>query len=94
MTRNVPWYVMTLAAFLIGACFDGSGIKADDTLNNRNFKPHPALGSLVEWFATRSNDPQVRTAAARAQRLYSAWQASHAPQAQQLSLFADQGAGA
>ncbi|NNE34717.1 MAG: hypothetical protein HKN13_05750 [Rhodothermales bacterium] len=79
------------AAFLIGACYDGSGIKADDTLNNPHFKPHPALGALVEWFATRSNDPQVRAAAARAQRLYSTWQASHAPQAQQLSLFADEG---
>jgi len=79
------------AAFLIGACYDGSGIKADDTLNNPNFKPHPALGSLIEWFATRANDPRVRTAAARAQRIYSAWQVSHAPQAQQLALFADIG---
>jgi adenine-specific DNA methylase len=82
------------AAFLIGACYDGSGIKADDTLNNHNFKPHPALGSLVEWFATRSNDPRVRTAAARAQRLYATWQASHQPQVQQLLPFAEQGADA
>jgi putative DNA methylase len=78
------------AAFLIGACFDRSGIKADDTLNNPNFKPHPALPSLIEWFATKSNDAQVRTAAARAQRLYATWQASHKPQAEQLSLFQDE----
>lgn len=80
------------AAFLIGACYDGSGIKADDTLTNPSFKPHPALGSLLEWFATRSDDPRARTAAARAQRLYATWQASHTPQTRQLSLFADLGA--
>ncbi|MBI2571914.1 MAG: DUF1156 domain-containing protein [Candidatus Schekmanbacteria bacterium] len=82
------------AAFLIGACYDGSGIKADDTLSNPNFKLHPALGSLVEWFATRSNDAQVRTAAARAQRLYASWQTRNRQQAHQLSLFADLGADA
>lgn len=79
------------ATFLVGACYDGSGIKADDTLNNSAFKPHPALGSLLEWFATRSHDPKQRTAAGRAQRLYSAWQASHRPQAAQLALFEEGG---
>ena len=29
------------AVFLIGACFEGSGINASETLNNPNFKPHP-----------------------------------------------------
>jgi putative DNA methylase len=38
------------AAFLIGACFENSGINATDTLANDNFKPHPALGALLEWF--------------------------------------------
>ena len=34
--------------FLIGACFEGSGINASDTLNNPNFRPHPALGALLD----------------------------------------------
>jgi putative DNA methylase len=79
------------AAFLIGACFDGSGIKAEDTLSNANFKPHPALGSLLEWFSTHSTDPTVRVAAGRADRLYRSWQARNRSTVQQLALFADDG---
>lgn len=79
------------AAFLIGACFDGSGIKAEDTLSNTNFKPHPALGSLLEWFSTHSTDPTVRVAAGRADRLYRSWQARNRSTVQQLALFADDG---
>ena len=79
------------AAFLIGACFGGSGIKAEDTLSNQNFKPHPALGSLLEWFSTHSADPTVRVAAGRADRLYRSWQARNRAVVQQLSLFADDG---
>ena len=37
------------ALVLIGACFDGSGINASDTLKNENFKPHVALKPLLEW---------------------------------------------
>ena len=42
---------------LIGACFDGSGINASDTLKNENFKPHAALKSLLEWLASNGADP-------------------------------------
>jgi putative DNA methylase len=31
------------AMFLVGACFEGSGINVSDTLSNPNFRPHPAL---------------------------------------------------
>jgi hypothetical protein len=82
------------AAFLVGACLEGSGIKAEDTLSNANFKPHPALGALLEWFATRSTDAPTRLAAGRAQRLYASWQSRNRQQVQQLSLFADAGADA
>ena len=75
------------AAVLIGACFDGSGIKAEDTLSNPNFKPHPALGALLEWFSTHSKDPEVRIAAGRADRLYRSWQARNRAIVQQLALF-------
>ena len=38
------------AMFFVGACHEGSGINASETLNNPNFRPHPALGSLLQWF--------------------------------------------
>lgn len=31
------------ALVLIGACFEGSGINASETLKNENFKAHPLL---------------------------------------------------
>ena len=45
---------------LIGACVDGSGINASDTLKNENFKPHVALKPLLEWLQKNggSNHPQ------------------------------------
>jgi len=75
------------AAFFIGACIDGSGINASDTLNNDRFKPHPALGALLEWFAHRGATPEVRSGAARAHRLYRSWQENHRQQQQQMALF-------
>ena len=80
-------------AVLIGACVPGSGIRAEDTLQNPKFKPHPALGSLLEWYATRVKDPTVRTAAGRAVRIYKSWLARNQSQAEQLSMF-DGGGGA
>ena len=65
---------------LIGACFDGSGINASDTLKNENFKPHVALKPLLEWLSRNGPDQPTRNAASRAVSIYNAWQASHAPQ--------------
>lgn len=75
------------AAFMVGACMEGSGINARDTLNNQNFKPHPALGALLEWFATRSKQQPVRNAARMAQVLYKDWVAKHRDDMKQLELF-------
>ncbi|WP_309896347.1 hypothetical protein [Archangium sp.] len=81
------------AAFLIGACFENSGINANDTLSNERFKPHPALGSLLEWFATRGATSEIRNAASRAQTILRSWRSKHEKQHQQMTLFfADQGA--
>jgi hypothetical protein len=46
------------AMFFIGACHEGSGIHASDTLNNANFTPRPALGALLRWFRTHGGDSQ------------------------------------
>ena len=79
------------ALVLIGACFDGSGINAWDTLKNENFKPHVALKPLLEWFSRNGPDQPTRNAASRAVSIYNNWHASQAPQPAQGSLFDDDG---
>ena len=79
------------ALVLIGACFDGSGINASDTLKNENFKPHVALKPLLEWLHRNGPDQTIRNAASRAVSIYNAWHASQAPQPAQASLFDDDG---
>ncbi|MBR0946835.1 MULTISPECIES: DUF1156 domain-containing protein [Bradyrhizobium] len=64
------------ALVLIGACFEGSGINASDTLKNENFKPHIALKPLLEWFIRNGPDQPARNAASRAVSIYNTWQAS------------------
>lgn len=79
------------ALVLIGACFDGSGINASDTLKNDDFKPHVALKPLLEWLHRNGPDQTTRNAASRAVSIYNAWHASQAPQPAQGSLFDDDG---
>jgi adenine-specific DNA methylase len=79
------------ALVLIGACFDGSGINASDTLKNENFKPHVALKALLEWLHRNGPDQTTRNAASRAVSIHNAWHASQAPQPAQGSLFDDDG---
>ena len=75
------------ALVLIGACFDGSGINATDTLKNENFKPHAALKALLEWLSRRGATQQTRNAASRALTIFNSWAASHQQQVQQMALF-------
>lgn len=58
------------AALLIGACFEGSGIDVSKTLQNEQFKPHPALEGLLEWFGRHGTDVDARSAAQRALKLF------------------------
>ncbi len=80
------------AAFLIGACFDNSGINATETLANNNFKPHPALGALLDWFSSRGATTEIRNAAIRARNILQAWRSKNQPQVKQMSLFFEEGA--
>jgi putative DNA methylase len=75
------------ALVLIGACLDGSGINASDTLKNENFKPHIALKPLLEWFNRNGPDQPTRNAATRAVSIYNSWHSSQAHQPAQGSLF-------
>ena len=75
------------ALVLIGACFDGSGINASDTLKNENFRPHVALKPLLEWLHRNGPDQATRNAASRAVSIYNAWASSQAVKPTQGSLF-------
>ena len=78
------------ALVLLGACHEGSGIAAADTLKNDNFKPHPALKALLEWFAERGADAATKQAARRALAIYGQWAEAHKPQVQQMQMFLDE----
>ncbi len=75
------------ALVLIGACFDGSGINASDTLTNEHFKPHVALKPLLEWLHKNCPDLASRNAASRAVSIYSGWAAAQAIKPTQGTLF-------
>ena len=79
------------AAFLIGACFDDSGINATETLSNTNFKPHPALGALLDWFSSRGATTEIRNAAIRAHSILRGWKSKNQQKVQQMSLFFEDG---
>jgi putative DNA methylase len=75
------------ALVLIGACFDGSGINASDTMKNENFKPHVALKPLLEWLHENGPDQASRNAASRAVSIYNGWAATQAVKPTQGALF-------
>jgi len=76
------------AMFLIGACYENSGIRVHDTLNSQNFAPHPAIPDLLDWFIRHGGDPDMKQAAQLAKRLYSSWLSKNQPKVEeQLRLF-------
>jgi putative DNA methylase len=75
------------AAFLIGACCENSGINAADTLSNDHFKPHAALGSLLDWFVAHGANSEIRNAASRALTILRSWRAKHEAQVKKQEAF-------
>ena len=78
------------AAFLIGACFENSGINATETLDMGNFRPHPALGSLLDWFGSKGTTSEIRTAAVRGRAILDGWKSKTQQGDRQLSLFEEE----
>jgi putative DNA methylase len=82
--------------FLIGACFPGSGIRVDETLDNPNFEPHPALPDLLDWMSSRGGSREIQTAAGVARQLYAKWAGENKVRVeaarQQFDLFGEAGA--
>ena len=62
---------------LIGACVDGSGINASDTLKNENFATCRAQAA-AEWLQKNGPDQTTRNAASRAVSIFTTWQAGQA----------------
>lgn len=76
------------AMFLVGACFEDSGIRVHDTLNSPQFKPHPATADIIGWLTKHGGSAQIKTAARLAKQLYDKWLAANKPKVDvQRTLF-------
>lgn len=75
------------AMVLVGACFADSGINVKKLLSG-DFKPHPALGDLLNWWVANGGNAEMRTAATIARQLYNTWAANNQQTLQeQYALF-------
>lgn len=75
------------AMLLVGACYPDSGINTKKILDDE-FKPHPALGHLLDWLVHNGADNAMRSACTAARQLYNRWEADHQSVVQQqISLF-------
>ena len=72
------------AMFLIGACYESSGINVNETLNNPNFVPHPALLDILDWFSRHSGDDTMKGASQTARQLYKKWLSNNEPKVKQV----------
>lgn len=76
------------AMFLVGGCFEGSGVRVKDTLDSPNFAPHPATVDLVEWLCRHGGTEEIKNAAQRARTIYREWLAANKGKVQeQMKLF-------
>ncbi|WP_019011701.1 site-specific DNA-methyltransferase [Deinococcus aquatilis] len=75
------------AMVLAGACYEGSGISAMDTLRNENFKLHTALRPLLEWLSRNGPDDEMRQGAKTAVAILENWQRSQRFREQQPTLL-------
>lgn len=75
------------AMVLVGACFADSGINVKKLLSG-DFKPHPALGDLLNWWVANGGNEEMRNAATTARQLYNTWAANNQQTVQeQYALF-------
>jgi putative DNA methylase len=76
------------ALFLMGANYEGSEIRVRDTLTSPNFKHHPAIPDLLDWFVRKGASREMRDASHRALTLYRAWMEEHKEEVDaQMTLF-------
>jgi len=89
--RKLPHGDHDQTMLLIGASFEDSGIHVMDMLSQAQFRPHPALVPLLDWYERHGASVEIRQAATRARKLHQAWERANAEKATaqpaQLGLF-------
>ena len=76
------------ALVLIGSCYPESGINANRLMRGDDFKPHPALGELLDWLSKNGPDNIFRNASIVAKQLFNTWAAENQSIiTEQLSIF-------
>ncbi len=76
------------AFYMVGACYDSSGINLNKEMQTEDFKPHPVLGELLNWLGRHGPTLEFRNASQVARHLFNTWSAEHQTiLSQQLSLF-------
>jgi len=73
VARSVMSRDFDQATFMVGACYEGSGIKLSDTLNRPTFVPHPATGDLLDWLIRHGGELKIKSAALIARQLFQTW---------------------
>jgi putative DNA methylase len=66
--------------FLVGACFENSGINVWDTLNSSTFRHHPAIPDLLVWLTSNGASNPIKAAANRAHTIYLDWMERNKPE--------------
>ncbi len=75
--------------FLVGACYENSGIRVQDTLDSPNFKPHPATPGILDWLTRHGGDADIKSAARLAKQLYERWMAANEPKVKEAQRTFD-----
>ena len=76
------------ATFMVGACFEDSGIKMTETLDNPQFMPHPATRDILDWLTRHGGNDKIKAAARTARQLYNSWLAKNEKKVyEQRTLF-------
>jgi hypothetical protein len=65
------------AMFLVGACYENSGIRVQDTLGSPGFNPHPATADILDWLTRHGGDSDIKNAAMLAKQLFNSWMAKN-----------------
>ena len=71
--RDTISFDLDQAHFLIGAALPGSGVDIQRELSEQSMLLHQSVEPLLRWYSETAEDPAIREAAARAQRLFNVW---------------------
>ncbi|MGG0940182.1 DUF1156 domain-containing protein [Brevibacillus centrosporus] len=67
-------YDLDQTLFLMGACFENSGINVKDVLSKPDFYLHPAVIPLLDWFIRNGGTSAIRAASIKAYQICVSWQ--------------------